>query len=102
MRNNEKGYVEAVIAIIVVALFVGFVIWLGVAKPDLGSGQSYTPPAQTAPAEKPLTKTRCDFTGWGSASIIEEEAANGYRFTGRVIGIFCENSLAFELKEGQK
>ena len=60
-------------------------------------------PAYVAPVveEKPLTKTRCDITGWASSSIIEEEAANGYRFTGRMTQILCENSLSFELKEQQ-
>lgn len=99
MKNKQRGSVEGVLAIIIVAAFIGFIVWLAVAKPDLGSGQGSATP--TAPAEKPQTKTRCDFTGWGSASIIEEEAANGYLFTGRVMGIFCENSLAFELKEQQ-
>lgn len=84
---------------VILALIVGGIIWL-FSTVDWDAYNSYTPPAQSQTAEaKPQTKTRCDFTGWASSSIIEEEATNGYRFTGRVSQPFCENSLSFELKE---
>ena len=49
---------------------------------------------------KPLTKQVCDFLGFMSSEIIEEQAQQGYTFTGRTRGFWCENLLNFQLKEG--
>ena len=49
---------------------------------------------------KPLTKQVCDILGFMSSEIIEEQAQQGYMFTGRTRGLFCENMLNFQLKEG--
>lgn len=49
--------------------------------------------------QKPLTKQVCDWLGINSSSIIEEQAQQGYTFTGRTTGIWCENLLNFQLKE---
>ena len=49
---------------------------------------------------KPLTKQVCDILGFMSSEIIEEQAQQGYTFTGRTRGLFCENMLNFQLKEG--
>lgn len=49
---------------------------------------------------KPLTKQVCDILGFMSSEIIEEQAQQGYTFTGRTRGFWCENLLNFQLKEG--
>lgn len=49
---------------------------------------------------KPLTKQVCDILGFMSSEIIEEQAHQGYVFTGRTRGFWCENLLNFQLKEG--
>ena len=51
---------------------------------------------------KPLTKQVCDILGFMSSEIIEEQAQQGYVFTGRTRGLFCENMLNFQLKEGNE
>lgn len=48
--------------------------------------------------EKPLTKQVCDYFGYSSASIIREQAEQGYVFTGKTRGFFCNNLLNFQLK----
>lgn len=63
--------------------------------------QSYQEPATEKLETKPLTKVECDWTGISGAQIIEQQATEGYRFTGRTSTFFCENALAFELKEQQ-
>ena len=50
---------------------------------------------------KPLTKQVCDWFGWDSASIIEEQAQQGYVYTGRSDSFWCKNALNFQLKEGE-
>lgn len=49
--------------------------------------------------QKPLTKQICDWLGISSSTIIEEQAQQGYTFTGRTTGFICENLLNFQLKE---
>lgn len=88
-----------VFLVLVVFVLIGAGITYAVTNFDI---PDYPLPASTATVaeDKPLTKTRCDFTGWGGASIIEEEAANGYRFDGRVNTFFCgEGGLSFHLEE---
>lgn len=101
--SKQNGFVEAIIMIVVIGLIIVGAFWLISSADANGNAQTGTATAEPqAQEEKPLTKTRCDWTGWASSSIIEEESANGYRFTGRYVGPFCENNLAFELREGQQ
>lgn len=52
--------------------------------------------------EKPLTKQVCDWTGWGSAEIIKEQAEQGYVYTGRSNSFWCgDDMLNFQLKESE-
>lgn len=53
----------------------------------------------TTEEEKPLTKQVCDWFGWNSGSIIEEQAEQGYIYTGRSRSFLCEDMLNFQLKE---
>jgi hypothetical protein len=67
---------------------------------DWNAYNSYEPPVSVVEDVKPYTKTRCDITGLLSPTIIEEEAANGYQFDGRVTTFLCGDSgLSFHLKE---
>lgn len=51
--------------------------------------------------EKPLTKQVCDFFGINSGEIIEEQAQQGYVFTGRTRGFWCEDVLNFKLEDSE-
>lgn len=47
---------------------------------------------------KPLTKQVCDWTGWDSAAIIQEQAEQGYIYTGRSNSFWCgDDMLNFQL-----
>lgn len=96
--------VNRIIASVVVAAFVGLLIFLGVqvskvcANNACASSQSATG-ASSESESKPLTEVKCDYTGMMGAQMIEDMAVEGYRYTGRTNTFFCENALAFELKE---
>jgi hypothetical protein len=49
----------------------------------------------------PKTKTVCDLLGAGlfAGSVIEEQLAQGYEFTGSTKGLICVNVLHFQLIE---
>lgn len=96
----DEDRVSAIIAIVLIIGFLVGVFFLLKSIPADGlAGSAYQAPVETTSGEKPLTKTRCLFTSLNTNSIIEEEAANGYRFTGRVSTFFCDEALAFELRE---
>ena len=97
---SESGSVGAgVSAILVVLLFCGFVTYLFVASPDIGSGAYVQGTQNSAGDDKPSTKTRCGF-GAFSSQIIEEERKNGYKFAGRVNSLLCgEDGLSFYLEK---
>lgn len=50
--------------------------------------------------EKPLTKQICSYGGFSSEAIIEEQAEEGYIFTGTTKTFACDNMLNFQLIEG--
>lgn len=54
----------------------------------------------TLSGEKPLTKQICSYGGFSSEAIIEEEAEEGYIFTGTTKTFACDNMLNFQLIEG--
>jgi len=95
MNNNIKWW-QAVIIIIVV---FGVVALMAVSLNNL----LITPYTPATADIKPVTKTRCDLTGLMASSIIADEAANGYRFNGRVSTFLCgDNGLSFSLEKSNQ
>lgn len=95
------------VAIIIVVLFVavmsycGFLIYNCSAHGSCGSSYSDPQPVNSAPAAKPETLTRCDYTGVLASQIISDEAKDGYVFAGRVSTFLCgNNGLSFYLRPG--
>lgn len=52
-------------------------------------------------SNKPSVASECDWFGFDSKNIIKNKDKQGYRFTGRTKGMWCENLLMFELKENE-
>lgn len=98
--TRQGGYIEAIVAIIFIAAFVGLVIFLGIhISKTCANGACAASQSVTEPQSKPQTDVRCDFTGFMGEQMIAEAAKEGYRYTGRTSTLLCENALAFELKE---
>jgi hypothetical protein len=100
-----RDRVPAIIAGILMVGFLIFGVWIiGKAisvSPQVfsGGGASASYIAPSEPATKPITKTRCDYTGFMAPSMIEEEAQQGYFYTGRVATFLCEDAMVFQLRE---
>lgn len=84
-------------AIIILSIFIAFMILCLTGCEVVEEIQ--TGEIEQLEEQKKLTKQVCDWTGWDSSSIIEEQAQQGYTFTGRTRGFMCENLLNFQLKE---
>jgi hypothetical protein len=92
METGSKILLTAVFAFIVVTL--GGLLWYAATLP------THVAPVNATSEQKPLTKTRCDFTGMLAPQIIEEERSNGYVFTGRINTLLCgESGLSFNLEQ---
>lgn len=104
--NKQGGYIEAIVAVIFVAAFVGLLIFLGIelsksCANGACEGSNSPVAASNPPDTKPATRVECDWSGFMGEQIIADMSTEGYRFTGRTNTFFCENALAFELKEQQ-
>lgn len=101
LRGNMRDKGFTIVEVLLVLFCVGVLIVVVVLMANAAKGTDWsTPSTASAVEEKPATKTRCDLTGVMASSIIKDEAAKGYEFTGRVNTLLCGDSgLSFQLKE---
>lgn len=91
MKNKGFTVVEALILIVVVGIVISLIVMAASLADSVGTQEQEV---------APITKTRCDYTGWQTPSIIDEEAEKGYQFTGRVNTIICgDGGLSFQRKQ---